>query len=60
VPHLAEAARQLIDSDTPLGITPVALLEAAHVLSNPPYSVRGQGVHPLAGVPESAVRVLQG
>lgn len=38
IPHLAERARRLIDSDIALGITTVALLEAAHVLRNPPYS----------------------
>lgn len=38
VPHLAEAARRVIDSEVPVGVTPVALLEAAHVLSNAPYS----------------------
>jgi len=37
VPDLAEQARRLIDSDAPLGITTVALLEAAHVLRGPPY-----------------------
>ncbi|MDQ3700407.1 MAG: PIN domain-containing protein [Chloroflexota bacterium] len=37
IPRLAEQARWLIDSDTPLGITTVALLETAHVLRNPPY-----------------------
>jgi predicted nucleic acid-binding protein len=35
---LAEQARRLIESDLPLGVTAVAVLEAAHVLRNPPYS----------------------
>ena len=38
IPDLAARARQLIDSHALLGITTVALLEAAHVLRNPPYS----------------------
>ncbi|MBI3972960.1 MAG: PIN domain-containing protein [Chloroflexi bacterium] len=38
IPELAQQARHSIDSDLPLGITTVALLEAAHVLRSPPYS----------------------
>ena len=38
IPRLAEQARRLIDSNRLLGVTTVALLEAAHVLRNPPYN----------------------
>jgi predicted nucleic acid-binding protein len=53
VPALAERARRLIDSDTPLGITAVVLLEAAHVLRNPPYS------HPREAVVDSLVTLIR-
>lgn len=39
IPHFASVARRIIDSETPLGIPAVALLEVAHVLRRPPYSV---------------------
>jgi predicted nucleic acid-binding protein len=53
VPDLAERARQLIDSSILLGITAVALLEAAHVLRNPPYS------HSRETVVDTLVMLLQ-
>jgi predicted nucleic acid-binding protein len=53
LPDLAEQARRLIDSDTPVGIAAVALLEAAHVLRNPPYS------HPREAVVDALVALLQ-
>lgn len=53
MPKLAQWARALIDSDTPVGMTPVALLEAAHVLRNPPYN------HPREAVVDALVALLQ-
>lgn len=44
LPELALRARQLIESDTPLGITTVAVLEAAYVLRRPPYGYARQAV----------------
>lgn len=38
IPRLGSIARALIDSDTPLGVPAVALLETAIVLRHPPYS----------------------
>jgi predicted nucleic acid-binding protein len=37
LPDRAEQARRLIESDVPLGITAVALLEVAYVLRGAPY-----------------------
>jgi predicted nucleic acid-binding protein len=37
IPDQAERARRLIDSDEPIGITPVALAEIAWVLTGPLY-----------------------
>jgi predicted nucleic acid-binding protein len=53
IPHLANQARHLIDSSRPLGITTVALLEAAHVLRNPPYG------HPREAVVDALIDLLQ-
>ena len=53
VPDLAERARQLIESDSSLGITTVALLEAAHVLRNSPYR------HAREAVVDTLVRLIQ-
>jgi predicted nucleic acid-binding protein len=53
LPELAERARRLIDSDLPLGITAVAVLETAHVLRNPPYR------HSREAVVDALVGLLQ-
>jgi predicted nucleic acid-binding protein len=53
IPDLAERARRLIDSDTLVGITTVALLEAAHVLRNPPY------LYPRERVVDALVELVQ-
>jgi predicted nucleic acid-binding protein len=53
IPALAEPARGLIESDAPLGVTTVALLETAHVLQHPPYA------HPRAAVVDALVELLQ-
>jgi predicted nucleic acid-binding protein len=44
LPELARRARQLIESDAPLGIATVAVLEAAHVLRHPPYGYTREAV----------------
>jgi predicted nucleic acid-binding protein len=53
IPHLAQRARQLIESDSRLGIATVALLEAVDVLRNPPYA------HEREAVVDALVDLLQ-
>jgi predicted nucleic acid-binding protein len=44
IPERAVLARRLIDSDAPIGVTTVVLLETAFVLRNPPYAQKREDV----------------
>ncbi len=44
IPPLAERARRLVESEVPLGITTVAIVETAFVLRGSPYEYRREDI----------------